>query len=71
MRPATSGGLLISVAPERAETVLRMATLKGFASARRIGRVEHGPGRVRLTSDHGQHDLEVETPVAGRGSRVT
>ena len=46
--PQTSGGLLIAVAPERAEAVLDLARRRGFASARMVGGLEKGAGRVRV-----------------------
>jgi len=43
--PQTSGGLLISVAADGADAVLRMAHDRGFAAARAVGRVTGGaPG---------------------------
>lgn len=47
--PQTSGGLLISVAAEDAETVLELARAGGFDGARRVGRVVEGPPRLRLS----------------------
>lgn len=46
--PQTSGGLLISVAPDRAEEVLALARTLGFASACRVGRVLEGPAGVTV-----------------------
>lgn len=46
--PQTSGGLLISVDPDRAEEVLALARTLGFASARRVGRVLAGPAGVTV-----------------------
>lgn len=44
--PQTSGGLLIAVAPEGAEAVMRRLQEMGFASARRVGRVRAGAPSV-------------------------
>jgi selenide, water dikinase len=41
--PQTSGGLLVSCAPARADTVLSMIVAQGYPAARVIGRVEAGP----------------------------
>ena len=46
--PQTSGGLLIAVAPDRAEAVLDLAHRRGFAAARAVGGMEAGDGRVRI-----------------------
>jgi len=40
--PQTSGGLLIAVAPEVAEAVLALSKRRGFAGARRVGRMVAG-----------------------------
>jgi selenide,water dikinase len=48
--PQTSGGLLIAVAPDRAEAVHALALSRGFAWARAVGRLEPGVGRVRVAS---------------------
>ncbi|HZZ88322.1 MAG TPA: selenide, water dikinase SelD, partial [Caulobacteraceae bacterium] len=43
--PQTSGGLLIAVAPEQADAVLRLALERGFGFSRVVGRVVEGaPG---------------------------
>ncbi|MFK0300446.1 selenide, water dikinase SelD [Brevundimonas sp. NPDC090276] len=44
--PQTSGGLLIAVAPEGAEAVMRLLQETGFAFARRVGRVREGAPSV-------------------------
>ena len=47
--PQTSGGLLISVAAERAEAVLRLAQDRGFAASRIVGKVGDGPPGITVT----------------------
>ena len=46
--PQTSGGLLISVAADRAQALLTLARTEGFAIAQIVGRVVEGPARVRV-----------------------
>lgn len=46
--PQTSGGLLISLTPDRADEVLALARTLGFASACRVGRVLAGPTGVTV-----------------------
>ena len=46
--PQTSGGLLISVAADRAEAVLVQVRADGFAQAAVVGRVVEGPVGVRV-----------------------
>jgi selenide,water dikinase len=46
--PQTSGGLLVSCAPERADTVVQMINAAGYPAARIIGNVEAGPPCVRV-----------------------
>ncbi len=46
--PQTSGGLLVSCAPEQAEAIARMIVADGYPFARIIGRVEAGPPVVRV-----------------------
>ena len=46
--PQTSGGLLVSCAPEEADRLLAEIRAAGYPAAARIGRVEAGPGRVRI-----------------------
>jgi selenide,water dikinase len=46
--PQTSGGLLISCEPERADTVARNIVAAGYADARIIGRAESGPPVVTI-----------------------
>lgn len=51
--PQTSGGLLVSVAAEAAETVLAQIRGAGFSHAEAVGRVEHGrPCVVVSLDDH-------------------
>jgi selenide,water dikinase len=46
--PQTSGGLLIAVAAEAAQTVLDRVHAAGFREARAIGRFAAGPARIRV-----------------------
>jgi len=46
--PQTSGGLLISAAPDKADEVLALVRAGGFANARIVGRLEAGAGRIRV-----------------------
>jgi len=46
--PQTSGGLLIAVDPQAAETVLELARRRGFARAAVVGRLVAGEPRVRV-----------------------
>ena len=46
--PQTSGGLLISCAPERAEAIVRDIVAAGYADARVIGHAKSGPPRVTV-----------------------
>ncbi len=46
--PQTSGGLLVSCAPDAVEGVLAVFRKEGFATAAVIGRVEAGPARLRV-----------------------
>lgn len=48
--PQTSGGLLVSCAPERAEAVLQFILDAGYPAARRIGFAEAGPPSVRIAA---------------------
>jgi selenide,water dikinase len=48
--PQTSGGLLIAVAPEESEAVLRLALARGFAASRVVGRVTAGPVGVDVAA---------------------
>ena len=48
--PQTSGGLLVTCAPERADDILRTIVGAGYPSARVIGKAEAGPPRVRITA---------------------
>ena len=47
--PQTSGGLLVAVAPDAADPVLRLVRQHGHASAAVVGRVTAGPPRIVLT----------------------
>jgi selenide,water dikinase len=46
--PQTSGGLLVSCAPDVADQVLALFAAQGFGSAAIIGRMEAGPARVMV-----------------------
>ncbi|MEZ5915462.1 MAG: selenide, water dikinase SelD [Parvularculaceae bacterium] len=46
--PQTSGGLLVSCAPEAGERVLQLFRSHGHAHAAIIGEMEAGPARIRL-----------------------
>ena len=48
--PQTSGGLLVSCAPEAVDAVLAVFRKEGFATAAVIGRVEAGPARLRVAA---------------------
>ena len=48
--PQTSGGLLVSCAPDAVNDVLAVFRNEGFATAAVIGRVEAGPARLRVTA---------------------
>lgn len=48
--PQTSGGLLISCAPERAEAIAGTIRNAGFPLARVVGHAEAGPPAVRVTA---------------------
>jgi selenide,water dikinase len=48
--PQTSGGLLVAVAPERANALLATIREAGYPRAAIIGSVEAGPPRVRVTA---------------------
>ena len=48
--PQTSGGLLISVAADRAGAVLAMVRAAGFAHAQPVGVVRDGPPGVRVAA---------------------
>ena len=51
--PQTSGGLLIAVAPEAADAVLRQVTDAGFAAARVVGRMTAGAPQIRVVGGLG------------------
>ncbi len=46
--PQTSGGLLISVSPDKTDDVLSLVRAGGFANARVVGRLEPGAPRIRV-----------------------
>jgi selenide,water dikinase len=46
--PQTSGGLLVAVAPDRAEAVLGRVKAAGFGYAAPVGRLVAGPAQVRM-----------------------
>ncbi len=46
--PQTSGGLLIAVAPERADGVLEMVRMAGCAAARQIGTLQAGDAGIEI-----------------------
>jgi len=48
--PQTSGGLLIAVAPDHAETLLQLAHTQGFNCARIVGRVTEDPAGVTVVN---------------------
>jgi selenide,water dikinase len=48
--PQTSGGLLVAVAPERAEAICDSIVKAGFPAARIVGRMERGVPGVRVES---------------------
>ena len=48
--PQTSGGLLVSCAPDQAESILRTIQNDGYSCARIVGVVEAGPPHVRVES---------------------
>jgi selenide,water dikinase len=47
--PQTSGGLLVSCAPDSVEAVLREFKKRGFAEACVIGKISEGPARLTIT----------------------
>ena len=46
--PQTSGGLLVTVAPDDADAVIGLFNREGFADARAIGRFEAGNAHVEV-----------------------
>src|SRR5262249_37880680 len=46
--PQTSGGLLVSCAPDRADSILHAIVAQGYAAARRIGHLETGAPAIRV-----------------------
>ncbi|MBI3704764.1 MAG: selenide, water dikinase SelD [Rhizobiales bacterium] len=49
--PQTSGGLLISCAPERADAIVQTVTAAGYPAARVIGRAVAGAPEIRVETD--------------------
>ncbi|HEY5209320.1 MAG TPA: selenide, water dikinase SelD [Stellaceae bacterium] len=49
--PQTSGGLLIACAPEAAEAVLDLVSMRGFDYACEIGHFAPGPARITVTAN--------------------
>lgn len=47
--PQTSGGLLLSVSPEKTQEILDFAIKSGFSESTVIGEFVHGTGRLNLT----------------------
>ncbi|MBA3477349.1 MAG: selenide, water dikinase SelD [Lautropia sp.] len=47
--PQTSGGLLVTCTPQAADAVLRVFHTQGFERAAVIGRMETGPGHLRVS----------------------
>jgi len=47
--PQTSGGLLVACAPEAEQAVLAEFAKRGFAQARRIGRLDTGAARLNFS----------------------
>jgi len=47
--PQTSGGLLIAVAPDRADAVLALVRGRGFSSAAAVGRLSAGRAGIRVS----------------------
>jgi selenide,water dikinase len=52
--PQTSGGLLVAVAPERAEVALRMIRDAGYPAAEMIGFTEAGAPAIRIADEGGR-----------------
>ena len=48
--PQTSGGLLIAVAADQADAVLKHVTAAGFAASRIVGRLVEGAPEVRVAA---------------------
>ena len=48
--PQTSGGLLISCAPDRADAIVQTIVAAGYPATRVIGAVEAGPPKIRVTA---------------------
>jgi selenide,water dikinase len=46
--PQTSGGLLIAVGPDHADSVLDLVRSRGFGAAAKVGRMAPGPPQVRV-----------------------
>jgi selenide,water dikinase len=52
--PQTSGGLLVAVAPERAEAVLQMIREAGYPVAEIVGFTEAGAPGIRIADEDGR-----------------
>jgi len=48
--PQTSGGLLLSCAPERADAIVQAIIAAGYPATRVIGAAEAGPPKIRVTA---------------------
>jgi selenide,water dikinase len=48
--PQTSGGLLVSCAPDQADAIVRTIVAAGYPAARIIGHAEAGPPRIRVVA---------------------
>ena len=48
--PQTSGGLLVSCAPERADAIVQTIIAAGYPATRVIGAAEAGPPKIRVTA---------------------
>jgi selenide,water dikinase len=46
--PQTSGGLLISCTPERADAIVQRIIAAGYPATRVIGAAEAGPPKIRV-----------------------
>jgi len=53
--PQTSGGLLVAVAPARAETLLRFVRAAGCSAARVVGRLEAGAPGITVVESMPEH----------------
>jgi selenide,water dikinase len=48
--PQTSGGLLVSCAPEHADVMVQTIITAGYPATRVIGAAEAGPPKIRVTA---------------------